>query len=134
MPVTETHPLAVTRDIITSGLAKCDSAEPLVSLYRNEFSDVYKLVIHVYIPDMCIPHLDTDFHDIKKEKTSAGDLLLRQINIDYDTPNKVPDTFSLWKFDIQYQVSGDEAEGIQVRFVVNDPETSRGTVTTVATT
>ena len=129
-----THPVTVVRDIIASGLAKRDSVEPLVSLYQNAITDGYTLIIHVYIPDMCIPHLDTDFHDIKIEKTSAGNLSLRQINIDYDTPNKVPDTFSLWKFEIQYQVTGDEADGIQVRFVINDPETSRGTVTTVATT
>ncbi len=133
---TQTAPLSVSSSMLASGLAQQASLEPLVAIYPNpEFTNSYYLVIHVYVPDDTTPILEDDFDVIVKGSTQAGDITMRQISIRYSNPTSmaVP-TFSLWTFNVIYQVEGEEADAVQVMFVVGDPDTSRGTVTTVATT
>jgi hypothetical protein len=121
--------------LLASGLSEQVSKEPLVALYPDQvMENSYRLLIHMYIPDGVRPHLDLDFDDVERQSTEAGELELRQILIDYPTPNPRITTFSLWEARATYTVEGKVAQALRVRYVVGDPETSRGTVTSVATT
>ncbi len=133
-----------TITLLTSGLAEQVSTEPLVALIQERRGhhhhdpdrehNSYRLLVHMYIPDGVEPRLNHDLDHVELQSTEAGELELRQIYIDYDTPMRGTSTYSLWELRATYIVEGKVAQAIRVRYVVGDPETSRGTVTSVATT
>ena len=114
------------------------SLEPLVAFYPvEEMERVFYIKMHLFVPDGVVPILNADIDIIKTEETEAGDLSLRQIAIMRDkAPLPDIDTYALWQLDIQMQLEADEpvAQGLRVKYVIGDPRTTRGTVTTVATT
>lgn len=121
-------------NLLASGLSEQVSIEPLVALYRDtSIENSYRLLIHLYIPDGVAPQLNLNFDDVELQDTEAGYLELRQIHVDYATPPPRTTTFSLWEIRATYTVEGKNAQAIRVRYVVGDPKTSRGTVTSVAT-
>lgn len=123
--------------LIASGLAERSTTEPLVAVFNDGEPNSYRILIHFYIPDGPIPVLDTDFNTIETRKTDAGNIKLRLININYEYPEVQAKTFSLWKINVTYIVNGPGAEALLVRVFpphISDPETTRGTVTSVATT
>ena len=133
-------PMTVGKDprttLIASGLAELFAIDPLVAVY-NDGGNSFRILIHVYVPDGCTPDLDTDFNTIEKIPTDAGELSLRLININYDRAPVNPKVFSLWKINVTYTVEGPGADALWVRLFhahTTDPETGRGTVTSVATT
>jgi hypothetical protein len=135
MSLIDTKTDSYTTDMLASGLAQQVSSEPLVALYKDpSLEHTYQLVIHVYIPDGVTPSLNPDFNDIKRQPTEAGELYMRQIFIDFPDPAPGVTTFSLWEIRAIYTVDGLGAEALRVKFVIGDPVTSRGTVTSVATT
>jgi hypothetical protein len=120
------------KKLFGSGLAHRLSNEPLVAVYPDgEYENMYHLVMSLYVPDGQEPEISDDFDNMKPVHTEAGDLLVRQIVIDYKTGLPADCTWSLWKVVIDYTVKGDQAQAIHVMYRVGDPETSRGTVTTV---
>ncbi|NLR68445.1 hypothetical protein HGH92_29325 [Chitinophaga varians] len=120
------------KKIFGSGLAARLSTEPLVAVYPDaEFPNMYHLVMSLYVPDGQEPSIDDDFNNMIEENTEAGVLLIRQIIIDYQKPESGNCTWSLWKVLIDYAIDGPQAQAIRVMYRIGDPETSRGTVTTV---
>lgn len=120
------------KKLFGTGLAARLSAEPLVAVYPDaEYPAMYHLVMSLYVPDGQEPEINDDFNNMLEEQTEAGLLLIRQIIIDYRKPESSDCTWSLWKVLIDYAVEGDQAQAIRVMYRVGDPETSRGTVTTV---
>lgn len=124
--------------LIASGLTDRFSIDPLVALYSDpQMKHSYHLLIHIYIPDGPVPVLSSDFNTIQTRKTDAGELALRLISIAYDHPASEARSFSLWKVNVIYTVEGAGAEALWVRLItpeISDPDTARGTVTSVATT
>lgn len=120
------------KKLFGTGLAERLSTEPLVAVYPDaEFPNMYHLVMSLYIPDGQEPVINDNFDDMREEETEAGRLLVRQIVIDYRENAAADHTWSLWKVIIDYAVKGDQAQAIRVMYRIGDPETSRGTVTTV---
>lgn len=120
------------KKLFGTGLATRLSAEPLVAVYPDaEYPNMYHLVMSLYIPDGQEPQINDDFDRMIEENTEAGVLLIRQIVVDYRQEESADCTWSLWKVLIDYAVNGDQAQAIRVMYRVGDPETSRGTVTTV---
>ncbi|QJB31147.1 hypothetical protein HF324_07125 [Chitinophaga oryzae] len=120
------------KKLFGTGLAERLSVEPLVAVYPDaEFPNMYRLVMSLYIPDGQEPVINENFDDMRDEETEAGRLLVRQIIIDYQKSEAADHTWSLWKVIINYAVKGDQAQAIRVMYRIGDPETSRGTVTTV---
>lgn len=128
--VTDSHSIT----LLASGLSEQVSTEPLVALYPDTLHQhSYRLLVHLYIPDQVHPQLNLNFDDVELQETEAGWLELRQIHVDYPAANPRTTTFSLWEIRATYTVEGQNAQAIRVRYVVGDPKTSRGTVTSVAT-
>ncbi|NML39193.1 hypothetical protein HHL17_18480 [Chitinophaga sp. G-6-1-13] len=120
------------KKIFGSGLAARLSTEPLVAVYPDaEYPNMYHLVMSLYVPDGQEPIINDDFNHIIEENTEAGVLLVRQIIVDYQKRESANSTWSLWKVLIDYAIDGPQAQAIRVMYRVGDPETSRGTVTTV---
>ncbi|MBC9910281.1 hypothetical protein [Chitinophaga varians] len=122
------------KKLFGSGLAARLSTEPLVAVYPDaEFPNMYHLVMSLYVPDGAEPMIDDNFNNIVEENTEAGPLMIRQIIIDYPKNESPDSTWSLWKILINYAVEDEklQAQAIRVMYRIGDPETSRGTVTTV---
>jgi len=133
MTITQTRIISLNKAILASGLPEGPCIEPLVSVYPNpEFEKTYNLQMHLYVPDTAEPKLDPNLDTILKTSTQAGELSLRIVDIDYDQPATPTGTYSLWCMNVIYQVIDEEADAVSVRFIVGDPLTSRGTVTTVS--
>ena len=134
--------ISFTQRLLASGLQPAPSDCPLVSLDPDDpTSNQYLLVVQTYIPDTCTAELNMDITDIKPQGTEAGSLQLRQFYIQYTDPvDPATNTYSLWLFDIVYNINdGPSAQGIYVQVTGCKPDsggipTSRGTVTIVATT
>jgi hypothetical protein len=135
-PLTVSGPPAI--NLVASGLVDYFSTEPLVAVIPHATqSNSYLLLIHLYIPDGPTPKLNADFNTIQQILTDAGELFLRLISIDYIRPPRGTTTYSLWKIRVEYTVEGPGAEALWVKIfhpIDSDPVTSRGTVTSVATT
>lgn len=131
-----TEIISYKQSIFASGLVNPNALEPLVALFPEpQMEKEYRLLIHVYIPDGVEPNLNKDFSIIKEESTEAGTITTRLIAIDYDEPSAEVETYSLWVIDVTYAINdGEEAEAVLVQFVIGDPQTSRGTVTSVVRT
>jgi len=121
--------------LLATRLSNQFSDEPLVALNKHpSLQHTYTLLIHFYAPDGITPALDTDFGHVVMQSTPAGSLYLRQIKIDITHLEPLAHAFSLWEVRAIYTVAADSSEGVLVQYVIGDPVTSRGTVTSVATT
>ncbi|UPK72540.1 hypothetical protein [Chitinophaga filiformis] len=125
--------------LLASGLmGQLSSKEPLVSLRKSgDFQDCYDVNLHMYLPDHARNvHLDENISDCGVIEIWNGPIEVRDINIIYDNPAGHPEiyAYSLWEIKFRYCVEGREMPAIRVRYVIGDPETTNGTVTSVEKT
>lgn len=138
--------VSFTQTVLASGLTSAPTTVPLGSIQSTTTVDnQYSVVFQAYIPDSCAISLNQDITVIQQCVTQAGTLNLRLFNLLYASlTNPLAATFSLWLFDIVYNVNdGPSAQGIYINIsgplyeesTISVPvPTPRGTVFIVATT
>lgn len=141
-PATIVAPLL--NPILIKGGVQIDNAPnfPLVAI--NKCADVpngYNLFITIIIPAGSDNiSLDTNFTSsisVLTEVSPTTALIVREITIDYDSPDTESDSsgYDIYLIECTYQVgTGTEAQAVYVHYTYNDPVTTRGTITTVMTT
>ncbi len=144
IPATPTKivpPLPNSRLIVQNIQVDYPPAFPMVAIQKSaSIVDAYDLFITVVIPTGSINiTLDTNFTDTADVPTEVGALPLkvREITIDYDTPNNENSNSGsdVYLITCSYQVgTQDQAQAVYVHYTFNDPVTTRGTITTVMTT
>lgn len=111
---------------------------PMVSLHQSaDFYDCYDVTLHMYLPDHSRNlRLDDNISETGSVEIENGPLEIREINIIYDNPAGHPEiyAYSLWQISFRYCVEGREMPAIRVRYIIDDPETTHGTVTSVEKT
>ncbi|WP_299434433.1 hypothetical protein [uncultured Aquimarina sp.] len=134
-------------------LLKDAPTKPMVSASRfplNEDSFKYQIDIAVYLPqgikNLRLKQWEDDSHYIspvekirmthKKDKPESPKVDCRQITIEFDgiSPNILKQNFiefDLYVMQLRYISFGGNTEAIWVNYAYDDPETTRGTVTTV---
>lgn len=125
--------------LIASGLmGQLSSKAPLVSAHKSgDFPDCYDVTLHMYLPDHARHvHLDENISSCGIIVIENGPIEVREINIIYDNPAGHPEiyAYSLWEIKFRYCVEGRQMPAIRVRYVIGDPETTNGTVTSVEKT
>lgn len=115
---------------VSTVTTRIQPTEPIVTVYPTGDKDTYHLCVFVYIPEGAYPSLDKNFSDIKIEKTQAGKIPTRMFKVSYENTHQP--TYMLWILEVDYQVEGLQADAICVYYSMGDPNTSRGTVTTVS--
>ncbi|MBW8682778.1 hypothetical protein [Chitinophaga rhizophila] len=125
--------------LLASGIMEqFTTMSPLVSLRKSaDFYDCYDVRMHLYLPDHARNlHLDEDISQAGIVDIENGPIEVREINIIYDTPEIKPEiyAYSLWEISFRYFVEGRELPAIRVRYIIDDPETTHGTVTSVEKT
>jgi hypothetical protein len=112
--------------------------EPLVALYHNpELLNTYDLFIIAYIPKGATGvRVEQDISHLEPMDTEAGEMSPRIISIAYTNPptDIEPLEYEQYQYFIQYTVDGHEAPAVCVQYEIDDPKTSRGTVTVVRIT
>ena len=134
MPSPYTTGKVILADKILSDLPDCLSTLPMVSIESVGTGQTYDLYVLLYLPNDAQPVMNPDFNTVTTFGTTAGDMLVRVINISFSS--KILNSWGLWKFKAEYTVDGPGAVGIYVNLTGNGlevPRTARGTVTTVAT-
>ncbi|HWK04467.1 MAG TPA: hypothetical protein VNS58_12590 [Puia sp.] len=138
--------ISLTQTLLASGLPSAPSIYPLVSLNPdNPAASQYRLAVQIYLTDTSTAEFSTDITTIIHQSNNGITIDLREFNIQYtDTANPPTTTYSLWLFDIIYNINdGPSAQGILVQVTWAPPinpdpgggiPTTRGTVTMVATT
>ncbi|HJT74875.1 MAG TPA: hypothetical protein VJ720_12665 [Chitinophaga sp.] len=111
---------------------------PLVSLRQSsDFYSCYDVSIHMYLPDHARNlRLEQDISNAGTIDIENGPIEVREINVAYDNPAEHPElyAYSLWALNFRYCVEGRELPAIRVRYIIGDPETTHGTVTSVEKT
>ena len=132
------------------------SEEPLVTIYDNQNSNTYTVNLAVHIPEDLEPMDELDlsgglFLDENKElflsyngvrnvdtsvykSQDAGTLLCRDFAVEYDSKEQIVENYNLYFVQFDYKllpINFQSVEAIIVKLVDEDPETDRGTVTTV---
>jgi hypothetical protein len=126
--------------LIASGLmgGQLVTKAPLVSLHKSgDFAGCYDVCLHMYLPDHARNvRLEDDISKVDVIEIENGPLEVREIDIAYDNPAGHPEIFawSLWEIKFRYCVEGEEMPAIRVRYIIGDPETTHGTVTSVEKT
>lgn len=126
--------------LIASGLMGGQLAPkaPMVSLHKSgDFYNCYDVSLHMYLPDHARNvKLDEDISSAGAIEIENGEMEVREINIIYDNPAGHPElyAYSLWAINFRYCVEGRELPAIRVRYIIGDPETTHGTVTSVEKT
>ncbi len=125
--------------LLSSGLmGQMASKEPLVSLHKSgDFQDCFDVLIHMYLPDHARNlHLSENISSCGVIDIENGPIEVREVNIIYDNPAGHPEiyAYSLWEIRFRYCVEGRQVPAIRVRYVIGDPETTNGTVTSVEKT
>lgn len=129
--------------LISSGNVVQASKVPIINIHPStDFDDCYDVVIIMYLPDYArnvkidekyYPYLDK----IKEVDTEAGKIMARKIGIYYDKPNFHESNkcevylYSIWEMTLRYVVVGESAQAVWVRYTIDDPETTKGPITTV---
>ncbi len=136
--------LHVKTRLISSGNMVQASKVPVVNIHPSaDFDGCYDVIVIMYLPDYAkhvkldekyYPYLDK----IKEVDTEAGPVKARKIGIYYDKPNyDDPKSkcemylYSIWEMQIRYKVTGESAGAIWVRYTIDDPETTKGPITTI---
>lgn len=137
---------------LASGIPTQDEIQPLVTVYKcEEFIETYHLYILVYLPDGSKePKMDLNLNEKERywpdqDWSKENPLLLRLVIIDYDNPGQPAEnpTYTLWDIHCTYKIEQnsneretirENASGLRVLFKVDDPKTSRGTITIVQRT
>lgn len=134
------------------------SQQPLTNIYTNESDDGYIVNILAHMPtDLIELKADTissgfyidsnqkiyfNYNGITRIRTSIenhnkGIILCRDFNIEYDSISNTPSVFDLYYFQIEYKILSQDTQSVEAIIVQDknlDPETTRGTVTTVRKT
>jgi hypothetical protein len=139
-PPSQAHIKKQNIRLLASGImGQLISKTPLVSLHKSgDFYDCYDVCVHMYLPDHA-RNIRLD-ENISQAGTipvyEDGEMEVREINIKYDNPLGNPElyAYSLWEISFRYCVEGRELPAIRVRYIIGDPETTHGTVTSVEKT
>lgn len=136
----EAHIKTQSIRLIASGLMGGQLAPktPMVSLRASsDFYNCYDVSLQMYLPDHVRNlRLGEDISQAGYIEIENGPIEVREINILYDNPAITPEVYaySLWQISFRYCVEGRELPAIRVRYVIGDPETTHGTVTSVEKT
>lgn len=133
------------------------SKEPSVSIYKSENEGAFTVNIMAFLPTKLKelpeetlnsgliledthkkPSLFLSYNGVVEVGTSVdkgGDLLLcREFNVEYDSTEKMVEQYHLYHIQFEYKLASvkfQSVEAIIVKLVNEDPETDRGTVSTV---
>ena len=134
------------------------SQQPLTNIYTNKNDDGYIVNVLAHMPtDLTELKADSlysgfyldkhqkiyfNYNGIIKIHTSVenqnkGIILCRDFNIEYDSISNVPEVFDMYYFQIEYKILSQDTQSVEAIIVQDknlDPETDRGTVTTVRKT
>ncbi|ACU62492.1 hypothetical protein [Chitinophaga pinensis] len=126
------------RLIATGIMGQFATMSPLVSLRKSaDFYNCYDVRMHIYLPDQSRNlKLGEDISQAGTIDIENGPIEVREIDVIYDNPEIKPEiyAYSLWDISFRYCVEGRELPAIRVRYVIDDPETTHGTVTSVEKT
>lgn len=131
------------------------SPEPLVTIYDNQNVNAYTVNIAVHVPENLEPLNDANlagglfltenkdlylsYNGVRNVDTSVfkfedGILLCRDFAVEYDSKEQLVENYDLYYIQFDYKLLPlhfQSVEAIIVKLVNEDPETDRGTVTTV---
>lgn len=126
------------RLLATGIMGQFATMSPLVSLRKSaDFYNCYDVRMHIYLPDQSRNlKLSEDISQAGTIDIETGPIEVREIDVIYDNPEIKPEiyAYSLWDISFRYCVEGRELPAIRVRYVIDDPETTHGTVTSVEKT
>jgi hypothetical protein len=131
------------------------SQEPLATIYKGQQEGTYTVNIITHIPTLLkylsgmnlgsgiflnkekdlflnyngVTNISTSIHN-----NDSGIILCRDFNIEYDCKDQVIENYDMYHVQFNYKLLSEKIQSVEaiiVKLINEDPETSRGTVTTV---